>query len=968
MAHISARQTFALLPPPPFPCGYFWDAEEIRHQEHLHRVSHAQLLYSRRTDSPEAMRVYKDFISEQNAWMAEQEELIEREAQVAMKAHIDRASRWAEEWRRLESGEAVEDVLMQTGATLITKSPFRLGDPVTCVDTDPVSPDDDSTPKSISTLNLPESLIDWRQSQSSWKGLQIFKLNCTPEQFPSSVQMDGTTATRIQNPVSDPAEITRELQQDLSRQILFKPLEKNNSRSSGVDTHSERNKFVVKPIISFPPPGLGPPKKSRAENFATSKLPPAMKSLIQRGIGLAGGEVIKICSHKRWTDDGDLLYEILWKPHDLDIPPLELWVKSGDFMDANKRAILDEYHQRNKLGIVHWRSRLKKKLRTSGSLGVKEIKDALDKRKRSLVASGRYDDRAVELLGKCRWVMRGEWQQRGRGWAAGIEVTERWKKAWQDADEAERIGHSPEREAAIGATANPDGNDISCLEEVEPKDVPFPAMARTSGSPSFKQLDGGHVIDLAHDLDSQWILGDNHKITRKDEEEWRGFFGGINHLDPVMADITDSSTIGGISEPGGVIGTFPKAVETWCIDHSESSTLEVRNTNKTKGEFVNLLKRDRFARKSKSEAISAPVSVQSVSGTGSCLVHEPETFFSRLLVKDRHQNNSADAVTTAAYKPILQLSEVTEIPGGFGRTPAIVSTPLDGETSERHLKSGYGMPQLNCTTTQEEARRDEASAQDLITGGTITGVVAIQVSPSTESLAESEAGQSGMASESTKIIGEQLDEDWPVRFLELFPHTLGLSNLLAGAYSGDCGPMQAAEYIYSPVASFRGGGGHISSLDGEEATDGGLGGNTEHRRESDSSLKKAKRELGFENDRDPNPPESVALPQEALSSQDGVSLLLTEVWSVHEVALTKHELAMQALNDSCERTKARGKELKSKKKEEELTREERREYRKLKKLLVQYRVTRWLLGKIGILVKRHRQEQRIRGASPSFVG
>lgn len=834
------------------------------------------------------------------------------------------------------------------------------------MDTDPISLDDGSTPESISTLNLPESLIDWKQSQSSWKGLQLLKLNYAPEHLPGSVQMDGATATRIQNPVSDPTGITRELQQDLSRQILFKPREQNNSRGSGVDIHSGRNKFVVKPIISFPPPGLGPPKKSRAENFATSKLPPAMRGLIQRGIGLAGGEVIKVCSHKRWTDGGDLLYEILWKPHDLDIPPLELWVKSGDFMDANKRAILDEYHLRNKLGIVHWRSRLKKKLRTSGSLGVKEIKDALDERKRSLVASGRYDDHAAELLGKCRWMMRGEWQQRGRGWAAGIEVTERWKKAWQDADEAERIGHNPEREAAIGAAANPDGNDTSCLEEVEPKDVPSLVMARTSGSPSFRQLDGGHVTDPAHDLDSQWILRDNHKITRKDEEEWRGFFGGINYLDPVMADVTDSSTIGGISEPGGVTGAFPKAVETWRIDHSESLTLEVRNTNKTKGEFINLLKRDRFARKSRSEATLAPVSVQSVSETG--LVHEPEIFFSRLFVKDRHQNNSADAVTTAACKPILQPSEVTEILGGFGRTPAIVSTPLDGETSERHLKPENGMPQFNCTTTQEEVRKDEARAQDLITGETITRDAAIQASPSTESLAESEAGQSGMASESTKIIREQLDDDWPVRFLELFPHTPGLSNLLAESYSGDCSSMQAAEYVHSSVASFRGGGGHISSLDGEEATDGDSRSNTEHRREGGSSYKKAKRESGFENDRDRNPPESVGLPQEALSSQDEVSLLLTEVWSVQEVALTKHELAMQALNDSCERTKARGKELKSKKKEEGLTHEERREYRKLKKLLVQYRVTRWLLGKMGILVRRHRQEQRIRGASPGLRG
>ena len=132
MAHISAWQTFALLPPAPFPCGYFWDTEEIRHQEHLHRVSHAQFLYSHRTDSPEAMRVYKDFISEQNAWMAEQEELIEREAQVAMKARMDRASRWAEEWRRLEGGETVEDVLMVNHACSLARckhliSPRRQG-------------------------------------------------------------------------------------------------------------------------------------------------------------------------------------------------------------------------------------------------------------------------------------------------------------------------------------------------------------------------------------------------------------------------------------------------------------------------------------------------------------------------------------------------------------------------------------------------------------------------------------------------------------------------------------------------------------------------------------------------------------------------------------------------------------------------------------------------------------------------
>ena len=840
------------------------------------------------------------------------------------------------------------------------------------MDTDPISLDDGSTPKSISTLNLPESLVDWEQSRSSCEGLQGLELNCTPEHLPSSGPTGGATATRMQNSVSDPVGITRELPQNPNRQILFKPPGQNNSRGSGVDTRAERNRFVIKSIISFPPPGLGPSKMSKVENFATSKLPPAMTSLIQQGIGLAGGEVIKICSHKRWTDGGDLLYEILWKPHDLDIPPLKLWVKSGDFMAANKRVILDEYHLRNRLGIVHWRNRLKKRLRTSGSLGVKEIKEALDERKRSLVVRGRYDDRAAELLGKCRWVMRGEWQQRGRGWAAGIEVTERWKRAWQDVDEAERkIGHNLEREEAFGGVANTGGNDIFCLTEAELKEVSSLAVARTCSSSSFEQLDAGHLINPSRDDDSQLILRDIHKITRKDEEEWRSFFGCIDYLDPVMVDVTDSSTIGGISEPGGATGTSPEAVETWRIGHSESLTPEARNINKTKGEFINLLKQDRFTRKSRSEATSAPVSVQSVSEAGSYLVHEQETFFSRLFIKDKHQNNPVDAADTVTYKPILQPSQVTEMSGDFSMTSAVVSTPLDGETSEGHQKSGSGTPQFDCTTAQEEVRRSEARTQNFISGGprgTITRDVAVQASPSTNSLAGLRARQSEIASQGTKAIREQLDDDWRVRFLELFSHTPGLTNLLAGprAYSGDCGSTQVAEYVHSPVASFRGDVVRISSLDGEEATEEDSRGDTEHRKESGPSHKNPERELEFESNRDRNPPQSVALPQEALSSQggvpqdgvsqDGVSLLLTEVWLVQEAALAKYELAMRTLNESCERTKARGKELRSKKKEEGLTREEHREYKKLKKLLVRYRATKWFLSKIGVLLGHHRPQ------------
>ncbi|PWW73623.1 hypothetical protein C7212DRAFT_299938 [Tuber magnatum] len=967
MAENSVWQTFAFFPPTPLPSGYFWDVEEIRHQEHLHRVSHAQFLYSHRTDSPEAMRVYRDFLSEQSAWMAEQEELREREAQVSMQAHVDRASRWAEERRRLESGETVEDVLMQTGAALTTKSPFKPEHHATCADTGSIPRDDDTTPKSISTLNLPESLIDWGQGRNSCKGLPRVGVNCVPGHIPGFDQVGGTATARIQNSGLDPAEITRKLQQNLDRQVRCKPSEQDPSQSSSLDRDSATNKFVVKPIISFPPPDLGPPKKSGTENFYTSKLPYAMTSIIRKDTGLAGGEVVKICSHKRWTDGGGLLYETLWKPHDLNTPPLKIWVKSVDFMDANKRAILDEYHLRNKLGTVHWRSQSKKKLRTSASLGVKEIKDALDERKRSLIASGRYNGRTAELLGKCRWMMRGEWQQRGRGWAAAIEVVERWKKAWQDADKAERqIGLSLEREAAPGVTVNAGENGLPCSKEVESELVPSPPRVRLDNSPSFKQFDGGHVIGPERDHDPQ--PRDNHKITREDVEEWRNFFGGIDCLGPIMVDVTDSSTIGGISE-SGITKTFPKAVETWRIGCPGSLTPEIRNINRRKGEFINLLKRDRFTRKSVPEAAWTPVSVQSVSETGCHLAHERETLFSRLFIKDGHQNNTMGAATTAAYTPILQPSGVIEARGGSKRTPAAVSTPLDGETGERDRKSQNEIPRLNRIATQEGVGRDDARTQGVIPG-VLTKDVAIQTSPSTELVSGLRIGQSVvMSSGSTKTIGEQLDDDWRVRFLELFSQTPGLSNLLAGAraYTGDCGSTQTTEYVHSPAVSFGLGGGHMSWLDREEATERDSGGNTGQKKENGSKRRKHKRGLGTESGRNRIPPRRVALPQGLARSQDGVLLLPGEVRRQEESlaqevppaegkAPTKLELAMQALNDSNERAKARGKELKNKKQEEGLTREECKEYKKLKRLLVRYRATRWFLAQVDILIEKHRRQ------------
>lgn len=91
--------------------GYFWDIEEFRHQEHLYRVSHAQYLYRHRHDSNEAAKLYRSFMEEQNQWMDEQERLKEIESGLSIRAYQQRASRWEEEWRRLEEGRKVEDIL-----------------------------------------------------------------------------------------------------------------------------------------------------------------------------------------------------------------------------------------------------------------------------------------------------------------------------------------------------------------------------------------------------------------------------------------------------------------------------------------------------------------------------------------------------------------------------------------------------------------------------------------------------------------------------------------------------------------------------------------------------------------------------------------------------------------------------------------------------------------------------------------
>lgn len=55
--------------------------------------------------------MYRSFMDEQNQWMDEQEQMKEMESRLSMRAYQQRASRWEEEWMRLQEGREVEDIL-----------------------------------------------------------------------------------------------------------------------------------------------------------------------------------------------------------------------------------------------------------------------------------------------------------------------------------------------------------------------------------------------------------------------------------------------------------------------------------------------------------------------------------------------------------------------------------------------------------------------------------------------------------------------------------------------------------------------------------------------------------------------------------------------------------------------------------------------------------------------------------------
>lgn len=618
------------------------------------------------------------------------------------------------------------------------------------------------TPRSVSTLDLPEALLDWKAGRNRLPKFAVQRGNGSSVDVD---QVDGTMTTKITNELGEQAEPPDGLQQNVKCQVISQSSTLPDRRPPKL---SEAERSGLKPIISFPSPALGTPRKvsnGRGSPGSTGgpNKPLSLSSLLRNGNSLSGGEIIKVHSHKRLGEAGVFLYEILWRSHDNNIPPMELWVRSDDFLDAGKKIALEEYHKRNKLGPVAWPKNHRKKhlLRTSGSLGVKEIKDALDGRKQTLVNRGKYDDRAAELLGKCRWMMRNEWQQRGRGWAAGIDVAERWRAAWENADAMEQRSE----QKTIAADSQPtEADESDRSQKPQPAELEPPPVKCTDGSPEVRHLDGGQLADPLGHKEARKGITDKFKSTAKDEEEWRGFFGEMGSSEPIMVDFTDDSSLGGISQLGGITTSFPKAVETWRINHPASLTPQNRG-GKAKGEFVNLLKRDSLARKSLSAATSTPVSVHSVSEASAHLAEERDNLFSRLFPNrktDKLRGSKPVTALSVIHSPLLQSCEVTELQHGLSR---FRTTPLDGE-------SGEGFPAIEGELSRNNLRAAQAE------------IVKREVrtkTPTAGSPTRVTAQHDGAASAHAKANGCSLDEDWRVRFLERFSSAPGLSKLLAGA-------------------------------------------------------------------------------------------------------------------------------------------------------------------------------------------
>ena len=240
---------------------------------------------------------------------------------------------------------------------------------------------------------------------------------------------------------------------------------------------------------------LGRPRShSQTECPSTPIFPP----LLTNADILCGGTVLRIVSHMPW-EAGKLLYCIEWKPHDVDVAPLFWWVKLSGMQFHS--ALVNEYHHRHSLDPPRWPH--KRKLRPSASLGVREIKRALEERKLSLEMHGFAEEETARELADERWRIRDEWQHTGRGWGCAKEIVQRKRKECMEAEHATK---------SLGGS---EGGVDQLLEMAE--------------SHSAVQQRSEPVADSQQQP--------RQRFDAQDELEWREHFGGIIAADPDMDSV-----------------------------------------------------------------------------------------------------------------------------------------------------------------------------------------------------------------------------------------------------------------------------------------------------------------------------------------------------------------------------------------------------------------------------------------------
>lgn len=267
------------------------------------------------------------------------------------------------------------------------------------------------------------------------------------------------------------------------------------------------------------------------------------------GPSLATGEVLRVIDHRPWKNH-NFLYLILWKPQKPDAPT-ELWVRASDFLGSGKKAILEEYHSRHNLGPIRWPRDPRRQWRSSTSLGVQELKSALDERKQMLLDRGASELDASREMNKERWKMRDDWQRAGRSWGSALMIVKDRKTAWSmedpntgevrvtsaaDVEDAPHPGKTPEENPSSHISMMQAAGMIELDMSQDPPKLksfdPYPINANSlplSKKATDQQLSTSNrkskIIDLKR---SKTTAADKRRsefaITSEDEREWKDHF------------------------------------------------------------------------------------------------------------------------------------------------------------------------------------------------------------------------------------------------------------------------------------------------------------------------------------------------------------------------------------------------------------------------------------------------------------